>query len=195
MNGDIGIGKLITEERGRDAIHVAVAPVTAACVLEVGTHVSIDSDGKACLGSHPIGIVDPFLKRSVKTGERFYLFLYPGSITSLRHEWIHPAFGEVQATPAPPADQKAVSEAWLREYAKKVNPYYAEGGYYYEKTGRDTSYEMLMEDLRGITITYHGIDMHSRSELIDEEELRHHASIVLGRPVNFDYFEYFSCSC
>jgi len=37
--------------------------------------------------------------------------------------------------------------------------------------------------------------MHSRGELIDEAELAHHASIVLGRPVNFDNFEYFSCSC
>ena len=94
-----------------------------------------------------------------------------------------------------PNPEKAASEKWLREYAKQVNQYYAEGGYYFEKSGVDESYEILMNDLAGNTITYHGIDMHSREELIDEKELQRHASIVLGRQVNFDEFEYFSCSC
>lgn len=194
MNGDIGIGKLIDQERHRDAIHVAVAPVEAGEKLAPGQHVGINKDGKATLrNATSVGIVDPFLKVNVKKGDLFYLFLYPGSIVSLRHEWVHPAF---KAITLPPSTGKAASEAWLREYAKKVNPYYAPpDGYYFEKTGKDESYKILMRDLSGNTITYHGIDMHSRGELIDEEELKRHAEVVLGRPVNFDNFEYFSCSC
>lgn len=193
MNGDIGIGKLIQQERGKDAVHIAVAPVIAGETLNVGAHVCIAADGKAYNERDPIGIVDPFLKCKVKTGEKFYLFLYPGSITSLRHEWIHPAFKEAPKEPTP---DKAASEAWLREYAKRVNPSYVDDGYYGEKAGgKDTSYEVLMSDLAGNSITYHGVDMHSRDELIDETDLAYHAGIVLGRRVDFNTFEYFSCSC
>jgi hypothetical protein len=199
MNGDIGIGRLIDQERGRDAIHMAVAPVEAGEKLVPGARVGL-VDGKAMEVDEAIGIVDPFLTKAVRPGQRFYLFLFPGTITSLRHEWVHPAFegtGEPKPAPLPQAkSEKAVSEAWLREYAKKVNPHYAEGGYYYEKgNGLDTSYEVLMADLAGNTLTYNGIDMHGRGDLIDAEELRRHASVVLGRPINFDTFEYFSCTC
>lgn len=96
-NGDIGIGKLIDQERGRDAIHVAVAPVEAAYPLVIGSHICILENGKAGYGSGSIGIVDPFLTVAPKEGDRFYVFLYPGSIMSLRHEWVHPAFGNTSA--------------------------------------------------------------------------------------------------
>lgn len=195
MNGDIGIGKLIDQERGRDAIHVAVAPVVASCSLVVGSHVCILPDGTAGYGRNPIGIVDPFLKKEPQTGDRFYLFLYPGSITSLAHHWVHPAFKEVlPPTPAATPDQKTISEAWLREYACRVNPQLLES--YGTRVGSEESaYSTLLEDLQSGELTYHGIDMHSRSELIDEAELCYHASIVLGRPILFDYFRYFSCTC
>jgi hypothetical protein len=197
MNGDIGIGKIIAEERHRDAIHIAVAPIEAAHELKPGERVGV-MEGKAVTSilCNPVGIVDPFLTHIVLPGQKFYLFLFPGSIESLRHEWVHPAFGKETPSHAAPAPDKAASEAWLREYARKVNPYYASPeGHYFEKTGVDESYQILMDDLAGNSITYHGIDMHSRGELIDEKELQHHASVVLGRPVNFDGFEYFSCSC
>jgi hypothetical protein len=89
------VGQLIAGEARRDAIHVAVAPVVAAHTLRPGDHVGLRPDGRAAEASNPIGIVDPFLRAPVAEGQRFWLFLYPNTITSLRHVWTHPAFRAV----------------------------------------------------------------------------------------------------
>ena len=85
------IGQLCGDDARRDAIHFAVAPVEAGMDLRPGDHVGL-TDGRASRGAKAIGIVDPFLKGEVKEGQRFWLFLYPNTITSLRHVWTHPAF-------------------------------------------------------------------------------------------------------
>lgn len=184
-NGDIGIGKLIDQERGRDAIHVAVAPIEAAYPLLIGSHICILENGKAGYGNRSIGIVDPYLTVAPKAGDRFYVFLYPGSITSLRHEWVHPAFGDAGPAKTPETPDKAFAESWLRQYAARVNHY----------LDAEEAFQTLLCDLKAHAITYHGTDMHGRDELIDADELKRHGEIVLGVPINFDKFEYFSCSC
>ena len=90
---DLKLGQIITTPQNRDAIHVAVAPITATKKLFPGEHTGIkrgtsESDENA----ENIGVVDPFLKDSVKRGETCWLFLYPNTVTGLRHEWTHPAF-------------------------------------------------------------------------------------------------------
>ena len=88
------LGSLITDgERRRDAIHVAVAPVTAQTTLFPGEPVSL-VEGTAVVGrgNANVGIIDPFLKQSVQAGERCWLLLYPNSVTSIRHIWSHPVF-------------------------------------------------------------------------------------------------------
>src|SRR6185503_13211587 len=110
---DIGIGKLIRGNKvGRDAIHVAVIPMVAGEILTPGQHVGLAKDGRVIKSNDQVGVVDPYLKVSVRSGQRFWLFLYPGSITSLRHEWTHPKFKD-----AVPLLAKTVSMEWMSEFA------------------------------------------------------------------------------
>lgn len=95
----VELGKLIEGAAFRDCVHVAVLPVEALENLEPGTHVIVlteptapgsylaraGADGEECLG-----IVDPFLRGPVPKGARFYVFVYPGTITDMRHAWQHP---------------------------------------------------------------------------------------------------------
>jgi hypothetical protein len=76
----------------RDCVHVAVAPVVAAHHLRAGQHVGILADGRASSDAYPIGVVDPFRKDPIWGGDKFWIFIFPGTVTSLRHCWTHPAF-------------------------------------------------------------------------------------------------------
>lgn len=96
---DPQFGKLVPDDfpDERDAIHIATAAVYAAHVLKPGQHVGLSTTSERAdvmegNSATPLGIVDPFLKSTVKKGERFWVFLYPGSIRSLRHNWTHPDF-------------------------------------------------------------------------------------------------------
>lgn len=195
------LGKqLIPENVGRDAIHLAVDNVVAGMALDPADHIRIvggeafkcvPGDGTKNLEeNYGHGIVDPFLLRRVQKGERFLLVIYPRVITSLRHVWAHPTLPDREGQ----AGDKAVSEAWLRQYACRVNPYYVEDLGSGEE-GKERAYQSLMEGIRSGQLVYHGIDMHSQGDLIDADELRHHASVVLGRQVIWEEFDYFSCTC
>lgn len=94
---DPQFGKLVPSDfpDERDAIHIATAAVFAEHDLNPGDHVGLTTEAADVMGRSeiaPLGIVDPFLLGPVKKGERFWVFLYPGTIRSLRHNWSHPAF-------------------------------------------------------------------------------------------------------
>lgn len=126
MTEPLKLGQIINDYQKRDAIHIAVAPVVAVEELAPGQHVGFvlnnnaESVGKT---RNPIGVVDPFLRHKVRPGERFWMFLYPNTITSLRHEWAHPAFdarevfGKLEDSP---------SKKWLEDFAKKLDVNYDE---------------------------------------------------------------------
>lgn len=109
------VGKLIDGNAKRDAIHIAVAPVTTNERLSPGQPVG-HSNGIASSQPPHIGIVDPFLRGAVMPGDRFFMFLNPNTITSLRHEWVHPEFPEVAVVAS--AASKEASEAWLRRFCE-----------------------------------------------------------------------------
>ncbi len=172
---DIGIGRLIKEPQARDAIHVAVAPVTAMERLAPGQPVSFAGDGHtsvcAAIGAS-VGIVDPFLTAPVFAGERFWLFLWPGSITSLRHDWTHPAFEPK------PLD---ASEQWIRDFASSIPLDYAivmEGARDYLATGEYLCFGGLLI-----------------GESVPDEFWPHYARVT-GQKVPEDARgSFFTCSC
>lgn len=119
----LGLGHIITTEQNKDAVHMAIAPVIAGCSMKPGAHVGI-ANGLACFTDKPIGVVDPFLAKSVRKGDKFWLFLYAGTITGLRHEWAHPSFPDAAVSPV--VETISDSERWLRDFADNVDADYDE---------------------------------------------------------------------
>lgn len=184
------IGHLLGPEAQRDAVHFAVAPVIASCSLEAGQHIGLLSNGKATSKlQNAIGIVDPFLRCAVKPGERFWMFLYPQTVTGMRHSWSHPDFQDDKTEPAScEPSGKAASEAWLKVYVRKHCPY--------RETAPDGGYEEFLRHVeRERWIYYIGEDCHSLGDVEDSDELFRHLSVVLGRHIDASYFEAFTCTC
>lgn len=120
------LGTIISEGEKRDAIHLAVEPITAMEKLYPGQDVGLVEGGAgAC--DKPLGIVDPFLKAPVFPGQRFWLVVYPRQIHSLRHVWTHPAFPDEAGTPTEQAvsdDPKAKSQKWIEGFAERLDQTY-----------------------------------------------------------------------
>jgi hypothetical protein len=129
--------------------------------------------------------VDPYLKSPVMPGQRFWLFLYPQSISSLRHVWSHPAFGEEGAL----SPKQETSEQWLRNFCASA-----------DCPGYETVMEIIREGsvgsgydhsyMDGDYIHIGGSDAHGEIP----PEFWTHAEIVLGRSIP-NKPSWFSCSC
>lgn len=121
------LGKVIEGDavEFRDAVHVAVAPVVAGEKLWPSQKIEIDGGTKCtAMGSeHPIGIVDPFLSHQVNVGDRFWMWLKPGTITSLRHEWEHPAFSVDSSVSVDDDEVLKVAMTWMIEFAAQHQYY------------------------------------------------------------------------
>lgn len=152
-------GELLLPGEQPDAIHIAVAPVVAGGLLNPGQHVGFLEEGNTELVGawrNPIGIVDPYLRQQVKPGQRFWLFLYPNTVTGLRHEWTHPAFEAAaeervqiakdlldDRTPTKKRWEEIASDAQLT--VKQLNAYvedFLENGTYANEGDKWDGYEM-----------------------------------------------------
>lgn len=114
----INLGNLITDNEKCDAVHIAVAPITALEILIPGQPVALsvaNPDFAIANATNPVGIVDPFLKEPVLPNQSFWIFLYPNTITSLRHEWIHPVFAD-----------RDLAKEWMLNFADNAELHYEE---------------------------------------------------------------------
>ncbi len=177
------LGALLDETAERDAIHIAVAPVVAAVPLAPGQHVGFIGDDHERVGPSDknIGIVDPFLLTVVQAGQRCFLLLYPQTITSLRHQWTHPAFEQRISQ----VDHKNISVLWLTAFA--------------ENMGDGMNYYDLMDAAeRWVRYEDHTVQHGSegwRSSHPDLAEFWHHYEIVTGkRPKDAERW-FFCCTC
>lgn len=185
---NLKIGHVINEDQERDAIHVAVFPAQAAHPLRPGDHVGLRKGLASTLSKTFLGIVDPFLKKNLEKGEKFWIFLYPNSVTSLRHTWSHPELDSelAAAKEVSKNESKEASKTWLLNYISSNCPYYVENG--------SDGYDAFMSNIADGYIHYSGSDLHSIEECNEPELLMAHLSILLDRVVTIDQFR-FSCSC
>lgn len=175
------LGSIISEKEARDAIHLAVEPVIAAHTLRPGEDVGF-VDGGVGTCKNPVGIVDPFLKDTVKAGERFWLVVYPRQITSLRHVWTHPAFEDADGQPKKQEETPhQYSERWIREFCHRIPLDYQtvlDGAAEYIRSGDYLVFGGLLE-----------------GEYVPDEFWPHY-EIVTGTTVaEADRGSFFSCSC
>lgn len=193
------MGEILTPDvGGRDAVHVAVVSATAGQKLypgqDVGRMATLGPGGEMVAGQsgEPIGIVDPYLKGAVMPEQRFWLYLYPRSITSLRHNWTHPAFEDVKETYSAPAG-KLASEQWLRAFCEHADcpPYeqliaIIDGG---SVADEEYSSDPITTRNDGEFLTIGGRDAGGSIP----DEFWDHVETVTGR--KFNRARYFSCSC
>ena len=191
MKETVTLGKLIDGPAERDAVHVAVCPVVAGEDLWPGAHVGISRNGVATMSlpGNGVGIVDPFLTKKVDAGQRCYLFLYPGTVTSLRHHWSHPAFESQLPTLADVVqgergDDAAKSRAWIAEFAEQF----------------DLDYEGMMAAAEAHLKHNDYIVEHGRERWRDlfydhATEFWTHYELVTGEKVEDKDAGFFSCSC
>lgn len=178
------IGKLLDADEGRDAIHIAVAPVVADNSFAPGQHASLGPDGRAMDVGDFIGIVDPFLKERVRKGQRFFLFLYPNTITSLRHLWTHPAFPAEDSKPLD--DLRAASVRWMRAWATEhmIYDYYGNR----DKRSGEEAYESAIAAGHNESVGPY----ESARDTMDAEWWHHWQNITGSKK---EKPEYFSCAC
>lgn len=173
------LGKLITGEGYRDAVHIAVAPVIAGGSLVPGQHVGLNERGEAATHTAAVlGVVDPFLTMPVEKGKKFWLFLYPNTITSLRHQWTHPLFAAPpEASTVPPEIEQAMKWFQGRE----------------EDYGFQTG-ALILAVLSGDGFCFGDDD---GPEWARSRDFWRHMEIVTGRQFGEDHREntYFRCAC
>ena len=189
----------LDDRQKRDAIHLAVEPVVAGERMGPGDHITVingvawraDKDDE----DKPLGIVDPFLPRAVRKGERFWFVMYPRMVHSLRHVWTHPAFTDEPVVAESESDaptstkvkqslgaQIAESERWLRDFCDRSHcPDY------------DTVMAVIAANSTAFDSDYLHIYDHDASGEIPAE-FWDHAEIVLGRKIA-KRPSWFSCSC
>lgn len=194
------LGTIIGEGEKRDAIHLGVEPVIAGTTLFAGEHVYL-KNGKAYSTSYtnkttkPVGIVDPFLLKEVRPGQRFWLIVYPRQITSLRHVWEHPDFPDSRETGSQSKtvpteeqlhktmlllrDEKALAREEIAQFAKSI----------------DMDFHELMAAAKDYQ--EHGEYLHEGDRFegvsIPDRFWEHYATYT-GEEVR-DPYNFFSCSC
>lgn len=189
------IGKLIPEDvtMVRDAIHIAVLPVTASCGLRPGQDIGLDGSGFAApdrVAEKMLGIVDPFLKNPVEMNQKFFMFLYPNTITSLAHQWSHPDLPTKEQADFANLMQHGTTtpaaKLWLEEYARE----------------HEISYNKLMNGARDFLASSHhrpsGEHVHLGTDISYEktDEFWKNYEVVTGRKMKEDEKQtIFTCSC
>jgi hypothetical protein len=108
------VGKILQEDIGRDAIHIAVVAVKAAHYMDAGEHIGLKEGKATTQAAKLVGIVDPYLQEGVERNQLFLMHLYPRTITSLKHGWTHPDLPENIEVPLVVDENVGLSAAQIK---------------------------------------------------------------------------------
>jgi hypothetical protein len=179
------IGKKLSAEAQRDAIHIAVLPVVAdddwiapgeTVRLAEGTNNLV----RRAQGGPSIGIADPFLNEPIRKQDRFWVFIHPNTVTGMRHEWEHP-----QIDHSKPATNE--SEAWLQQFA-------LEWSLDYDELIAEASAKSAHSGDHYVTAQ--GIDLHGAQELGSDHDLFwSHLQNLTGKQFDLQHRNNFGWSC
>lgn len=172
------IGTLLPNEvNGRDAVHMAVIAATAVKHVTPGEHVALFQ------GKEPVGIADPFLKETINPGQRYWLFLYPRTITSLAHHWTHPEIPSQEAF-----------DDWVKVKERLENP---SSRRWLEKFAETNgiSYERLIEGAREFRDSGEFVFLRYDVEEYSGKEFWKHFCNVTGEDAAAEYGNFFTCAC
>jgi hypothetical protein len=175
------LGNKIDAYQKRDAIHLAVEPVEAECMLYPGQEIGLLPDGRASKNaSKMLGIVDPFLTSNVYPGDRFWLIVFPRKITSLRHVWSHPDFTEEPEVGVTKTASISISVKWMEEFAARHDM---------------TSADMIGAGMRYLDTGDYLVDGGKLEGESVPEEYWDHFEKITGRKDKPEWTSFFSCSC
>lgn len=187
------MGDLLPNDAGgRDAVHVAVISAFSEMPLKAGDHVALlgrNEEGDAHVikdKGNAIGIVDPFLSRKAPAGSRFWLYLYPRTITGLSHKWTHPAFEDVDEVYYTP-QQRMEAETWLADWCERNDT----PGYQSVKKKIEEWLEGSNDEWNDEYIHFDGQDAHGEIP----EEFWEKVQVMMGKELKGNKPRYFSCSC
>lgn len=184
MSTELNIGKRLNHgEHQRDAIHIAVAPVVAGETLNPGERIGFLPNGKVGKGAEDVvGIVDPYLDYSVYENEQFWLFLFPNTVTSLKHFWSHPAF----------PDEKKISVTSIRDSRKWINDFATELNQTPDKLMEAAKFWVTNNDF-----TYDNSENYKEVEYSKWKLFWHHYEVVTKTKLHpsVEKRSFFTCSC
>lgn len=216
MRENVKLGQLIKEgDPARDAIHVACCPVIAGEPLNVSDELKFLYGSKEIVLRHRgsdygdeepiVGFPDPFLRLRpyperydyrdetvifpdrIRKGDRFWMFLLPGTATGLRHHYYHPLLDG-------PRTCTNEHEIWLRRFSQFW-------GFNYDEMLRIAIQNHNNDDDDGDFDDYivaNGVDLHSPGDLGDDLRLFwEHIEGLTGQQFDQQHRDKvgWSCSC
>ena len=200
------IGTILAGPEPRDAVHIAMMSAVASEEIRPGDGVAIVpySGGLICechkAAEACIGVADPFIVRHVREGQRCWVFLRPGTVAGMRHEWTSSLVDPGPPNGSEPQLPRSPAETWLREFAREWGWDY--GVMLHEALviadpNSDPAAD-AWETPAGLLVSM-GRDLHSPGELGPgvADLFWQHVGTVLGREFSADHRRRFtwSCSC
>ena len=198
----IRVGKILGADATpgeRDAIHIAVITAEATESLRPGVSCGLLAGTFfASSMTDPIGIVDPFLTKLVRKGQKFRIFLTPNTITGLRHLWTHPTILDERPAAAIDLDSPEARHT-ARQMQENLNGRKLMVLEYCKSLHKP--YDELMDDLREVAESgdnkWINTDVYDPLEPANWRTIWEHFENITGlkKPEDIGDYAPYSCSC